>query len=132
MRVLFVCTGNSFRSPVAEALLKKIREDVEVRSAGTEPAFNIAPNARDLLKEENALRYVKERPEALNDKMVDEADLIIVMKERHRQEVMKSYPHAREKIRVWDIDDPIFLPPGHDRRIIEIIKSKVEELASSL
>lgn len=132
MRVLFVCTGNSFRSPVAEALLKKIREDVEVSSAGMEPASDIAPNARDLLKEENALRYVKERPEALNDKMVDEADLIVVMKERHRQEVIRRYPHVKEKIRVWDIDDPIFLPPGHDRRIMGIIKSKVEELASSL
>ena len=132
MKILFVCTGNSFRSPVAEALLKKIRGDVEVRSAGTEPAFDIAPNAKDLLKGENALRYVKERPEALNEEMVDEANLIVVMKERHRQELMKRYPHAREKIRVWDVDDPIFLPPGHDRRIMEIIKSKVKELASSL
>jgi len=132
MRVLFICTGNSFRSPVAEALLKKIREDVEVRSAGTEPASDIASNARDLLKEENALRYVKEKPEALNKKMVDEADLIVVMKEGHRQELMKSYPHVREKIRVWDIHDPIFLPSGHDRKIMKIIKNKVEELASSL
>jgi len=132
MRVLFVCTGNSFRSPVAEALLKKIRRDIEVRSAGTEPASDIAPNAKDLLKEENALRYVKERPEAINEKIVNEADLIVVMKEKHRQELMNRYPHVREKIRVWDIDDPIFLPPGHDRRIMKIIKSKVEELASSL
>ena len=130
MRVLFVCTGNSFRSPVAEALLKKIRRDIEVRSAGTEPASDIAPNARDLLKEENALRYVKERPEALNEKMVNEADLIVVMKEKHRQEIARRYPHARDKIRVWDVNDPIFLPPGHDRRIMEIIKSKVKELAS--
>ncbi|UCH71344.1 MAG: low molecular weight protein arginine phosphatase, partial [Candidatus Bathyarchaeota archaeon] len=35
MKVLFVCTGNSFRSPVAEALLKKLRNDLEVESAGT-------------------------------------------------------------------------------------------------
>lgn len=132
MKILFVCTGNSFRSPVAEALLKKIMKDVDVRSAGTAPASGIAPNAKNLLKGEKALRYVKERPEALNEKMVDEADLIVVMKERHRREMMRRYPHARERIRVWDVDDPIFLPPGHDRRIMEMIKSKVKELASSL
>ncbi len=132
MKILFVCTGNSFRSPVAEALLKKIRKDVEVRSAGTAPASDIAYNAKDLLKEKNALEYVKEKPEALNEEMVEEADLIVVMKERQRQEIVRRYPHARDKIRVWDVDDPIFLPPGHDRRIMEIIKSKVEELASCL
>jgi protein-tyrosine-phosphatase len=33
MKILFVCTGNSFRSPVAEALMKNIKQDFEAGSA---------------------------------------------------------------------------------------------------
>jgi len=133
MKVLFVCTGNSFRSPVAEALLKKLRKDIEVKSAGTEPASHIAQNAKELLKKENASTYLKEKPEALNEKTVAEADLIVVMKEKHKQEIMRRYSfNVGEKIRVWNIEDPLFLPPGQDKIIFEIIKKKVEDLAHSL
>jgi len=133
MKALFVCTGNSFRSPVAEALLKKLRKDIEVKSAGTEPAHGIAPNAKELLEKENASTYLKEKPEALNEKTVAEADLIVVMKEKHKQEIMRRYSsNVEEKIRVWNIEDPLFLPAGHDKIIFEIIKKKVEDLAHSL
>jgi protein-tyrosine-phosphatase len=118
---------------VAEALLKKLRKDLEVKSAGTEPAHRIALNAKELLKEENALAYLKEKPEGLNAKMVAEADLIVVMKEKHKQEIMRRYSsNIGEKIKVWDIEDPLFLPPEHDKIVFEIIKKKVEELARSL
>ena len=133
MKILFVCTGNSFRSPVAEALLKKLRKDIEVKSAGTEPAYRIASNAKELLKEENALAYLKEKPEALNHETIAEADLIIVMEEKQRQEIIRRYsPNVEENIRVWNIEDPLFLPPGRDKVVFEIIKRKVEGLASSL
>ena len=55
MKILFVCTGNSYRSPIAEALLKKVRGDLEVESAGTHPAGMIASNSKKILEKENAM-----------------------------------------------------------------------------
>lgn len=51
MKVLFVCSGNAFRSPVAEALLKNQRPDVDVDSAGANPVVpdGIAGSARKYL-----------------------------------------------------------------------------------
>ena len=66
MKILFVCTGNSYRSPIAEALLKKVRGDLEVESAGTQPAGMIAPNAKKFLERENALEKLKRRPEGID------------------------------------------------------------------
>jgi len=61
MNVLFVCTGNSFRSAVAETLLKTLRHDLKVESAGTQPARKIASNAKMFLEEEGALENLKRR-----------------------------------------------------------------------
>jgi len=132
MKILFVCTGNSYRSPVAEALLKKIRGDFEVESAGTQPAGIIAPNAKKFLERENALENLKGTPEGTEQKNIGEYDLIIVMKENHKSEILKRYPQTLGRIQVWNIDDPIYLPYGSDKEVFEEIKRKVMELAESL
>ncbi|MFQ6064147.1 MAG: low molecular weight phosphatase family protein [Candidatus Bathyarchaeia archaeon] len=132
MKILFVCTANCFRSPVAEALLKKLRSDLTVDSAGTHPASKIAPNARTLLERENASENLKETPEGVEQKKVEEYDLIVAMKNEHRDHLLKYYPQVSEKILVWNIDDPYFLPAGSDRRILKEIREKVKELSAGL
>lgn len=132
MKILFVCTGNSFRSPVAEALLKKLRGDLEVDSAGTHPASIIAPNAKRLLERDNASKNLKKTPEGIEQKNLEEYDLIVAMKEEHRGYLLKGCPQLSEKILVWNIDDPYLLPAGSDRRILKEIKEKVRELSASL
>ena len=47
MKVLFVCSGNAHRSPLAEALLKKLRQDIEVDSAGIHTAISIAEKIKN-------------------------------------------------------------------------------------
>jgi len=132
MKILFVCTGNSFRSPVAEALLKKLRRDFVVGSAGTEPASHIAENAKRFLKKENALGNLKSESEGIEQKDVEGYDLIIVMKERHKQIIIERWPKVENKILVWNIDDPIYLPSGSSQKIFTEIKSKVLEMARAL
>jgi len=131
-KILFVCTGNSFRSAAAEALLKKVHGDIHVKSAGTQPASKIAYNAKRLLEEEGALENLKERPEGIEQKNLEKYDLIVVMKEHHKNEILQRHPQVKDKILIWDIDDPIYLPAGSDREVLQKIKKRVEELAESI
>jgi len=132
MKILFVCTGNSYRSPVAEALLKKVRGDLEIESTGTYPAGVIASNANKFLKKENALKNLKGAPEGIDQKNLEEYDLIIAMKQNHKNEILRRHPQIEDKIQVWDINDPIYLPYGSDKEVFEEIKRKVLELAESI
>jgi protein-tyrosine-phosphatase len=132
MKALFVCSGNAYRSPVAEALLKKLKPEIEVHSAGIHLAIPISEAAKKYLAGENALKYLKQAPEGLDEKKLDEYDLIVAMKEEHRDIILNKCPECADKIVVWNIDDPYFLPHGYTEKIFKQIKGKVAELANSL
>ncbi|UCH31059.1 MAG: low molecular weight protein arginine phosphatase [Candidatus Bathyarchaeota archaeon] len=131
MKILFVCSGNAYRSPVAEALLKKLKPEVKADSAGINPAIPISEAAKKYLKRENASRYLKKTPEGLDRKKLDSYDLIVTMKPEHKEAVLRKCPHCTDKITTWDIDDPFFLPHGYAEKIFQQIKNKVIILASS-
>src|SRR5262249_32071923 len=64
--VLFVCTGNTARSPVAEALLRRQADDrVTVASAGTRPGERLHPTAERVLREEYGIDLPGRRPRHL-------------------------------------------------------------------
>lgn len=132
MKVLFVCSGNAYRSPVAEALLKKLRQDVEVDSAGTNPAIPISGEAKKYLTQENAEQHLKKAPESLDSKQLDEYNLIVAMEPNHKDVILNKFPECTEKIAVWNIDDPYFLPQRYTEKIFKQIRQKVKELAVSL
>jgi len=132
MKVLFVCLGNAFRSPVAEALLKKFRTEIKVDSAGISPSIPISEAARKYLARENAQQFLKQTPESINEKDLDKYDLIIAMEPRHKDIVVSKCPECKNKIVVWKIDDPYFLPQGYTEKIFKQIKDKVAELVNSL
>ncbi len=130
--VLFVCSGNVYRSPVAEALLKKLRPDIQADSAGTNPVLpRISESAKKFLKMKNASNYLKAEPEGLDEKKLDKYDLIVVMKPRHKKIVLNKCQSCEDKIVVWNIDDPYFLP-GRETKIFQQIKNKVKELANTI
>ena len=129
MKILFVCWGNAYRSPVAEALLKKLRPEWKIDSAGINPANFISDLARQFLAEENAEKYLKDYPESLEEKKLNEYDVIVVMEEKLRRMVIERCPSCAGRIVVWNIEDPYFLPRREARRIFNLIKDKVSELA---
>jgi len=133
MKVLFVCTGNAFRSPLAEAMLKKLKPDISVDSAGTNPPFvPVSRAARKFLEKEDAEQFLKEYPEVLDSKNLDEYDLIVAMEPRHKVILLRKCPECENRIVVWNISDPYFAPNEQTEKMFEQIRQKVKELADSL
>jgi len=131
MRVLFVCSGNAHRSPLAEALLRKMRRDWVVDSAGIQVAIPIADEIREFLRGESAEEYLKSGPEGLGGKRVGDYDVIVAMEARHRDYVLSLCPECVDKVVVVNVKDPYFLDRENAWKIYKKIKEKVTELARS-
>ncbi len=131
MRVLYVCTGNSFRSPIAEALTRRFHPSFEVESAGTHPATHIAHNGKELLEREGSREYVKPSPDKITQRAIDEANLIVVFKQWHKNYILENFKVSEEKIINWDIDDPIN-PTIEPEEAFRQINENVKGLSSKL
>ena len=68
----------------------------------------------------------------MDKKELKDYDLIIAMQPNHKDAILSKCPECANKIVVWNIDDPYFLPSGYAEKIFEQIKEKVLELANSL
>jgi len=133
LKVLFVCSGNSYRSPVAEALLRKYAPpSVKVDSAGTSPINFISDHAKEFLERENASKHLKKHPEGLETKRLRDYDVIVAMEMKHRFSVLRRCPECLDKIEVWNIDDPYGTSAEYEEEVYQQIKTKVKGLAERL
>lgn len=98
MNIYFVCTGNTCRSPMAEALFQaKGIKNLEVRSAGIY-AMNggeISANAKQVIKEDG-IEYAHHSRE-LSEEDLRWADLVLTMTTAHKQLVLRTFPFAADK-----------------------------------
>ncbi|MEV6240643.1 metalloregulator ArsR/SmtB family transcription factor [Lentzea sp. NPDC051838] len=104
-KVLFVCTGNSGRSPMAEALLRHRAGHVEVRSAGSQPK-PLHPNAIKALKPYGIT--VEHEPTHLDAVRRKRFDLVITLCDRVR-EVLPAFA-GKPRFAHWSIADPAHDP----------------------
>ena len=132
MKVLFVCTGNACRSPLADALLKMFRPDVDVDSAGTYPYHKVVDLTRRYAEQEGASEFLKSVPDGLASKNLCDYDLIVAMKTEHEKAILRQSPECADKVVVWHINDPYQLPYKQASKDFDRIKSKVVHLSKSL
>ncbi len=96
--ILFVCTGNTCRSPMAEAMLRSMNiPGVEVKSAGifAENGSYASTNAMKVLNEYHIPH--NHQSSQLTEGLVNWADYILTMTTGHKQAVAGSFPRAIEK-----------------------------------
>jgi len=103
--VLFVCTGNSARSPIAEALLRHHAGDrVTVTSAGTSPKDALHPDAVRVLDDEFGIDIATQRPRALARIASRRFDLVVTLCDKAR-EACPEFPSHPLRVH-WSIADP--------------------------
>jgi len=132
VRVLFVCTGNACRSPLADALLKMLRPDVEADSAGTYAYHKVIDLTRRYAEKEGADVFLKRIPEGLESKNLCDYDLIVAMEPEHEEAIIRQSPECADKVEVWHINDPYNQPYKQAKQTFNKIKNKVAHLAKTL
>src|SRR5512140_2776363 len=99
--ILFVCTGNVCRSPMAEGLFRQIthgRPEYKVMSAGVGAVEGLPPSefAVRALRE-LGIDISKQRSRMLTADLVNQADYIFGMTHSHVDAIIMLYPQAAEK-----------------------------------
>jgi len=101
--VLFVCTGNSCRSVMAEGIMRKRlyelgKNDIEVSSAGTMAINGLQPTEETIkVMEESGVDVSEFKSKGMTADMAKRFDLILAMEPMHKEAILKMAPNAASR-----------------------------------
>lgn len=109
MIIHFVCSGNTFRSRLAEAYLKSLKiPNIEVMSSGSNTSrssVTVTPYAALILDEYNIAEFASKTKTQLTQSRLNEADITICANRKVYDECQGQGLKLPQRTYVWDIDD---------------------------
>lgn len=146
-KVLFICTGNTCRSPMAEGLFRKLikgKKDYELLgSAGVAayPGDRISPETMAVLKQQSAEDEMDVfRSRAVDQKMLEQATHVYAMTESHLDMLLQAFPDYAEKCNLVcdfislngqvgvDVPDPIGQGPRAYKAVAQVFEHALPSL----
>ena len=123
IRVLFVCTHNSARSQIAEALLQRYGgDDFEVYSAGTE-ATRVNPYAIRVLGE-LGIEWTDARSKVINEFLDEQFDYVITVCDRAKA-TCPVFPGSSNSLH-WGLDDPSEVDGTDEEKLAAFRRTQTE------
>ena len=149
-RILFVCTGNTCRSPMAEGILKKMLKEgnidqIQVSSAGTNSWGGCPASLSALETGASAGIDLKAHlSRKINRKMLEEVDLVLVMSGDHLDHIkelnenlmkktflLKAFPQRSDEKSFW-IKDPVGGTRDDYRRCFHDLNESIKRILPEL
>lgn len=134
VRLLFICYGNTCRSPMAEGIAREIfGESAKVASAGIVPyGGGIVHETVYVMQSVYNIDVSGHQPKSLTNASLDGFDYIIAMDNYVFSEMIGKYPDLGNKIIKWDIIDPFSQEISVYMECAEDIEKHVKELFTKL
>ncbi|MDE6189491.1 MAG: low molecular weight protein arginine phosphatase [Clostridia bacterium] len=137
MNILFVCTGNTCRSPLAQAVLQekidKENLDITVDSAGVCCGYGESMSANTKAIIESMGIFFTHTSQPISQKLIDEADLVVTMTKGHKQ-LLKN---VVDKDKLFCVDDITRLgdiadPYGMDMAAYKKVEKQLREAMDAI
>jgi protein-tyrosine-phosphatase len=157
--ILFVCTGNTCRSAMAEGIFKKMLKErtknnskIDVISAGIFALPGIGPTYEAIsVMFEQGIDISQHHAQELQEELIKKADLILVMTNEHKEYIHKEFPFTQNKTfllkkftlnnksksnqnneRNYEIMDPIGRPIEFYRIVARELKENLEKIIDKI
>ncbi len=124
MTVLFLCRQNAGRSQMAQAFFERLAKGHVALSGGSSPAAAVHPAVVEVMREVG-IDLAGRVPKKVSPETLAAADLVISM--GCDDPAVCDYPGR--KVEDWGIEDPSGKPAAEVRRIRDLLRARVEELA---
>lgn len=141
MRIHFICTGNIYRSRIAQAYCaSRCGPAIEVISSGIAAGFNrdlpISSFAADILAKYALASYAAPHWQRTTQALVRTSDVLVFMETEHLRFCEAWIEPARQRIEVWELEDIGPIQPAEIAskvdRTFAIIRQRTDELLSTL
>jgi protein-tyrosine phosphatase len=141
MNILFICTGNTCRSPIAEGLFQKMLHDKEgsykIGSAGI--YVHKDDNINDFSKNEllkRGIDFSERRAVQVTKSLIEDADLVFTMTSNQRRLLVENFPCSADKIHLLGdftgFDEDVVDPYGSNENIYKKCADHIESMLKVL